>query len=29
MTAITYSDMAGELQDKLKWWETLNKILKK
>jgi hypothetical protein len=28
MTAITYSDMLGELRDKLKLWETLNKILK-
>jgi regulator of PEP synthase PpsR (kinase-PPPase family) len=28
MTAITYSDMLGELQDKLKIWKTLNKILK-
>jgi seryl-tRNA synthetase len=28
MTAITYSDMPGELRDKLKLQETLNKILK-
>jgi hypothetical protein len=28
MTAITYSNIPGELRDKLKLWETLNKILK-
>jgi hypothetical protein len=28
MTAITYSDTPGELRDKLKLQETLNKILK-
>jgi hypothetical protein len=28
MTAITYSDMPGELRDKLKLQETLNKINK-
>jgi regulator of PEP synthase PpsR (kinase-PPPase family) len=28
VTAITYADMTGDLRDKLKLWETLNKILK-
>jgi hypothetical protein len=28
MTSITYSDMPGELRDKLKLQETLNRILK-
>jgi hypothetical protein len=28
MNAIIYSNMPGELRDKLKLWETLNKILK-
>jgi hypothetical protein len=28
MTLNTYSDMPSELRDKLKLWETLNKILK-
>jgi hypothetical protein len=28
MISNTYSDMPGELRDKLKLWEILNKILK-